>query len=198
MGNEMNGALTSYLTRRPVPPSSFHFVIPALAPMSSLDDVTKETLVFERLTWKCLDRIKKPLHYAWCKEAVARCRSDVFDQCGSSPLFTSTERNCSRMAAIQNTGTCQISFSPAKLLLPNYSFNPSSRDDDESRLFLVFRPIVVISSLPPTELRIQLIQHTWYVARMAPLDMHYPTCCSLRLGRDRVQNDQVKSIQSQK
>ena len=38
MRNGRNGAMASYLTRRPAPPSPFHFVIPALAPMSSLDD----------------------------------------------------------------------------------------------------------------------------------------------------------------
>ena len=38
MENGMNGALTSYLTRRSAPPSSFHFVISALASMSSLND----------------------------------------------------------------------------------------------------------------------------------------------------------------
>ena len=40
MRNGRNGALISCLTRRPAPPSPFHFVIPALAPTSSLDDET--------------------------------------------------------------------------------------------------------------------------------------------------------------
>ena len=38
MKNEMDETLTSYLTRRSVLSSLFHFVIPALAPMSSLDE----------------------------------------------------------------------------------------------------------------------------------------------------------------
>ena len=42
MGNEMDETLISYLTRRPAPSSPFHFVIPALAPMSSLDDITRD------------------------------------------------------------------------------------------------------------------------------------------------------------
>ena len=38
MKNERNETLTFYLTRRPVSSSPFHFVSPALSPMSSLDD----------------------------------------------------------------------------------------------------------------------------------------------------------------
>ena len=40
MGSGNDGALTSYLTRRPAPSSPFHFGIPALAPTSSLDDLS--------------------------------------------------------------------------------------------------------------------------------------------------------------
>ena len=43
MRNGRNEALTSYLTKRPAPPSPFHFVISALAPTSSLNELMLRT-----------------------------------------------------------------------------------------------------------------------------------------------------------